>query len=124
MNKGITARKAKKDFLKAEEQLHEVMERKLHKKEMAKHKDKKKPMLKKPSIEIEIEIERKEKRKKKDPMPAGKKKMREAKIKKVMKEFDEGKLHSGSKKGPIVTNKRQALAIGYSEAKRAKKKKK
>ena len=44
------------------------------------------------------------------------------KIKKVMKEFSEDKLHSGSKKGPLVKSKPQALAIGYSEARKAKKK--
>lgn len=42
-------------------------------------------------------------------------------MKKVMTEFKEGKLHSGSKKGPEVTNPKQAVAIAYSEAKRAKK---
>ena len=42
----------------------------------------------------------------------------EKKIKKVMDEFGEGKLHSGSKKGPVVTNPKQAVAIGISEAKR------
>ena len=53
----------------------------------------------------------------------------QAKVKKSMEEFSEGKLHSGSKKGPVVTDKAQALAIGYSEQKkenkrhRAKKKK-
>ena len=41
------------------------------------------------------------------------------KIAKVMKEFSSGALHSGSKKGPMVKNKAQALAIGYSEAKTA-----
>ncbi len=44
-----------------------------------------------------------------------KKSKEKAKIKKVMKEFGEKKLHSGSKKGPLVKNKAQALAIGYSE---------
>lgn len=39
-----------------------------------------------------------------------------SKIKKVMHEFGEGKLHSGSKKGPIVSNPKQAIAIGLSEA--------
>ena len=39
------------------------------------------------------------------------------KIKKVMREFGEGKLHSGSKKGPKVSSLSQALAIGYSKAK-------
>ncbi len=44
------------------------------------------------------------------------------KIKKVVKEFEKNELHSGSKKGPLVKDKAQALAIGYSEAKKAKKK--
>jgi hypothetical protein len=48
----------------------------------------------------------------------------EKKIKKVIHEFEEGKLHSGSKKGPVVTNKDQAIAIGYSESKKAGKSKK
>lgn len=42
-----------------------------------------------------------------------------SKLKKVMHEFKEGKLHSGSKQGPTVTNPKQAVAIGYSEAKKA-----
>jgi hypothetical protein len=41
------------------------------------------------------------------------------KIAKVLKEFKSGKLHSGSKKGPEVTNPKQAVAIAYSEAKKA-----
>jgi hypothetical protein len=41
-----------------------------------------------------------------------------SKIKKVMTEFKEGKLHSGSKKGPEVTNPKQAIAIGISEARK------
>lgn len=39
------------------------------------------------------------------------------KIHKVIREFEEGKLHSGSKKGPKVKNLKQAVAIGISEAK-------
>lgn len=48
------------------------------------------------------------------------------KMKKVMKEFSKGELHSGSKHGPVVTNPRQAVAIGISEYEklRAKKNKK
>lgn len=46
----------------------------------------------------------------------------ERKIKKVMHEFGKGELHSGSKKGPKVTDKSQAIAIGYSEAKKSKRK--
>ena len=41
------------------------------------------------------------------------------KVKKVMKEFEHGELHSGSKKGPVVTNPKQAVAIGLSEARKA-----
>ena len=46
------------------------------------------------------------------------------KVAKVMKEFKAGTLHSGSKKGPKVTSKKQAVAIALSEAGMAKKKKK
>lgn len=41
------------------------------------------------------------------------------KMKKVMHEYEEGTLHSGSKKGPVVKKKEQALAIGMSEARKA-----
>jgi hypothetical protein len=46
-----------------------------------------------------------------------------AKVKKVMEEYKSGELHSGSKKGPRVTNPKQAIAIALSEARRKKKKK-
>ena len=42
-----------------------------------------------------------------------------AKINKVMGEFKRGELHSGSKKGPEVTNPKQAVAIAMSEARKA-----
>ncbi len=48
------------------------------------------------------------------------KKVMKKKMKKVMTEFKEGKLRSGSKKGPVVENPKQAVAIAYSEAKEAK----
>lgn len=41
-----------------------------------------------------------------------------AKIERVMHEYKEGKLHSGSKKGPKVTNPKQAIAISLSEARK------
>jgi len=44
------------------------------------------------------------------------------KVEKVMKEYSEGKLHSGSKKGPTVGNRKQAVAIALSEARKAGKK--
>ena len=45
-----------------------------------------------------------------------------AKVGKVMKEYKAGELHSGSKTGPAVTNKKQAVAIALSEAGMTKKK--
>ncbi len=45
------------------------------------------------------------------------------KVEKVMKEGYEGKLHSGSKSGPIVSNPSQMKAIAMSEAGMSKKKK-
>lgn len=46
------------------------------------------------------------------------------KIEKVMTEFKEGTLKSGSKKGPKVKNRKQAIAIALSEARNMKKNKK
>ena len=46
------------------------------------------------------------------------------KVAKVMREYKSGKLHSGSKKGPVVKSRKQAVAIAMSEAGMAKKKKK
>ena len=47
-----------------------------------------------------------------------------AKVGKVMGEYKSGMLHSGSKKGPAVTSKKQAIAIALSEASKTGKKKK
>jgi len=40
------------------------------------------------------------------------------KIHKVMHEMKAGELHSGSKKGPLVTDRKQAVAIALSEARK------
>lgn len=45
------------------------------------------------------------------PVPRGKKG-----VEKVMREYKEGKLHSGSKRGPKVKSRRQAIAIALSQA--------
>lgn len=45
------------------------------------------------------------------------------KVEKVMKEGYAGKLHSGSKKGPLVTKPSQMKAIAMSEAGLSRKKK-
>jgi len=50
---------------------------------------------------------------------AAKKGAPQAKMKKVMEEFETGKLHSGSKQGPQVTSRKQAIAIGLSEGRKA-----
>jgi len=47
---------------------------------------------------------------------------KQAKVGKVMKEYKAGELHSGSKTGPKVTSRAQAIAIGMSEAGMTKKK--
>lgn len=44
------------------------------------------------------------------------------KMKTEMHKFKRGKLHSGSKKGPIVTNPKQAIAISLHESGLSKKK--
>jgi hypothetical protein len=47
----------------------------------------------------------------------------QAKVKKVMSEWKAGELHSGSKKGPKVTERKQAIAIGLSEGRKAARRK-
>ena len=51
-----------------------------------------------------------------------KKTAKKKKVAKVMKEFKSGTLNSGSSTGPVVTNRRQAVAIALSQAKMSKKK--
>lgn len=52
------------------------------------------------------------------------KKSENKKFKKVMHEYGKGTLHSGSKKGPVVKNQKQAVAIAFSEQRKTKKRKK
>jgi len=49
------------------------------------------------------------------------KKSSSSKVQKVMHEFKTGMLHSGSKKGPVVKSRKQAVAIALSEARKSKK---
>lgn len=42
-------------------------------------------------------------------------------MKNTMHEFKHGDLHSGSKSGPVVKSRSQAIAIGLSEDRKAKK---
>jgi hypothetical protein len=40
---------------------------------------------------------------------------RQEKVHQVMGEFKRGELHSGSKKGPVVRNRKQAVAIAMNQ---------
>jgi len=42
------------------------------------------------------------------------------KVRQVMHEFKQGTLHSGSKKGPKVTNPKQAVAIAMKQSGQSK----
>ena len=44
----------------------------------------------------------------------------EKKVGKVMGEYGKGKLHSGSKRGPVVKSRDQAIAIALSSAGKSK----
>lgn len=43
---------------------------------------------------------------------------KESIVSQVMRERKKGKLHSGSKHGPMVKNRKQAIAIALSEARK------
>lgn len=43
-----------------------------------------------------------------------------AKMEKTMHEYKEGDLHSGSKEGPVVKSRKQAIAIGLNQARKAR----
>ena len=68
--------------------------------------------------------EKKEKGKgKQAPAAYPKGKMAKDKEETTLHEFKEGDLHSGSKKGPVVTDRKQAIAIALNQARKATKKK-
>lgn len=48
---------------------------------------------------------------------------KKTKAEKIMHEFKVGTLHSGSKKGPIVRNRKQAIAIMLSQTGKSRKSK-
>ncbi len=73
-------------------------------------------------VEVEIEMTRVRKSPKRKTTSFTKK--QEDKVGRVMEEYKEGKLKSGSKKGPRVVKRKQAIAIALSEARAMKKKKK
>ena len=54
---------------------------------------------------------------------AAKKTSKAKKVAKVMREYKKGELRSGSKKGPKVKSRKQAVAIALSEAGMSRKKK-
>lgn len=47
-------------------------------------------------------------------------KKRGGKVEKTMHEFKEGTLHSGSKKGPKVKSRKQAIAIALNQERKGK----
>jgi len=50
------------------------------------------------------------------------KRRKRGKVEKVMHEYKHGMLHSGSKHGPMVHDRKQAIAIAMSEAGMSRKK--
>jgi len=101
----MMAKKLLKKLHKQEEKLH-------HRAERAMKADEK----------VHEKIEKSEKKQDKKPAKkraASKYENKKGKVEKVMHEYKEGKLHSGSKKGPKVTKKSQAIAIALSEARKA-----
>jgi hypothetical protein len=48
--------------------------------------------------------------------PSAPKKAQQKRVKGELSKFKEGSLHSGSRQGPKVTDRKQAIAIALSEA--------
>lgn len=114
-------KKKKMNLRDKEDRLHEKEERLHEKSEKAEKKDRK----------VHKQLARLHKKEDSTPHSSPKRKSvplksgpAKKKVEKVMKEFKSGKLHSGSKRGPEVTNRKQAIAIALSEARKASKKRK
>jgi Family of unknown function (DUF6496) len=56
--------------------------------------------------------------------PSASKKAKAARMHEEMGKFKRGTLHSGSKTGPVVESRDQAIAIGLSESGQSRKKRK
>jgi hypothetical protein len=56
--------------------------------------------------------------------PNASKEAKRGRVKEEMDKFKRGTLHSGSKTGPEVTNRKQAIAIALSESGQSKNRKK
>lgn len=68
----------------------------------------------------ELKEHKKETRKHKVVKKTGKPLTRvKAKVKLAMEHFEEGKMHSGKKTGPVVTNPKQAIAVALSMGRKA-----
>ena len=110
-------------FMTLEEHHEKMMKR--HEEKMMHHKDMMKEAMKKDGKKGDMKLhEMAEKRHEKKEHKSKDMPKAKAKVEKVMHEFKEGELHSGSKKGPQVTNPKQAIAIAMSEARRVSKKRK
>lgn len=100
--------KSIKKLQKADQKVHKSKHRLFEKEEKLSEKEEK----------LHKSVEKMEKKKK----PAKNKVVKHAKknkIQKVLHEFKHGTLHSGSKKGPEVKSRKQAVAIALSEARKA-----